>query len=116
MLLICGLPLFFGAHNLKHFDNLKIITINYNDNYHSYIFSQLMLLICGLPLFFLELTLGQYSGSGPLKVFILVLGNHLHHCHLPQLLVAILIITMDIHFKIMINNNNNNDSSRYFGE
>ena len=27
MLLICGLPLFFGAHNLKHFDNLKIITI-----------------------------------------------------------------------------------------
>ena len=29
---------------------------------------QLMLVVCGLPLFFLELTLGQYSASGPLKV------------------------------------------------
>ena len=27
-----------------------------------------MLAVVGLPLFFLELTLGQYSGSGPLKV------------------------------------------------
>ena len=28
-----------------------------------------MLLFCGLPMFFMELSLGQFSGQGPLKVF-----------------------------------------------